>query len=385
MIHNPVIIFGGSFNPPHQGHFIIIKKVLKETGLKKIILMPSAIQPLKSNYDMAPIKNRLAMVRILAKLDPRIEVSDMEVRRTHLGKKSYTIETIKEIKKKYPQTEIYWVIGQDSLKEILDGKWKGGLKIFDKVNFIVTTRDSLSFKFKIPKNILAKIKIIKMKCPVSSTIIRKLLRQGKSVSKLLPKEILKYIKNKKLYASSFPQKMRKEKLEKEIEDLALNLVKRLKQKKLKISAMESCTGGTFMNALTNIQGSSEITKGGRTTYSNEEKIANGISLKIIKKYSVYSPEVSRLMAKKITQIIRGTDLGVGITGIFLNPDPASKIFIPGRADVSIFYKQKFLSRRYLLPLPKTNQKNPRFLSHYRIFLKSLIVREALKLCLEIIK
>ncbi|MDD3102195.1 MAG: nicotinate (nicotinamide) nucleotide adenylyltransferase [Patescibacteria group bacterium] len=199
MIQNSIIIFGSSFNPPHQGHLIIIRKALKKTGAERIILMPVGIQPIKENYNMASMKDRLAMTKILAKSNSRIVVSDMEIKKARRGIKSYTIDTIRQIKKQHPGYEIYWVIGADSLKEILDGKWNGGLKIFNQAYFIVTNRDNLLSKIKIPKKIRPKIKIMKINCPISSTTVRKLLHDKKSVKKLVPKEVLKYIEEKKLY------------------------------------------------------------------------------------------------------------------------------------------------------------------------------------------
>ncbi len=189
-------VLGGTFNPPHFGHLIIGKRAIKELGLEKLLLMVAGKPALKSK-GLAPIKDRLEMTKILAKYHPKFEVSKIEIERAKKGKKSYTIETIKELKKKYPKKEIYWIIGFDSLKEILEGKWKGGRKIFDQAKFIVFSRPKI--KIKIPKKIKEKIKIIKLKIPISSTEIRKKIKESKDVSKMVPKKILDYIKKKNLY------------------------------------------------------------------------------------------------------------------------------------------------------------------------------------------
>lgn len=162
-------------------------------------------------------------------------------------------------------------------------------------------------------------------------------------------------------------------VEKDIERLSHLLVKILKKKKLFVASMESCTGGAFINALTNIEGASEVTKGARITYSNQEKITHGISEKVIKKYSVYSPQVAELMAKRIIRIIKGTKLGLGITGTFYRPDPMNLRAHLGEVYISLRFKNKSLDRKIFLPRGK------------RTLLKFLIVREALKLCLEILK
>lgn len=80
-----------------------------------------------------------------------------------------------------------------------------------------------------------------------------------------------------------------------------------------ISTMESCTGGGVSNAITNIEGASEILKYSAVTYSNEYKIKMGVSSEVIDQYSVYSRECSDEMSKNIS-LFAGSDYGVGITG-----------------------------------------------------------------------
>ncbi len=80
-----------------------------------------------------------------------------------------------------------------------------------------------------------------------------------------------------------------------------------------ISTMESCTGGGVSNAITNIEGASEVFKYGAVTYSNEFKIKMGVSSEIIDKYSVYSMEVANEMSKSIC-LYTNSNYGIGITG-----------------------------------------------------------------------
>lgn len=84
-------------------------------------------------------------------------------------------------------------------------------------------------------------------------------------------------------------------------------------KKLTIATMESCTGGFVASSITDIDGSSSILKFSAVTYSNEYKIKMGVSKKVIDKYSVYSMNVAREMAKNISDFAN-SDIGVGITG-----------------------------------------------------------------------
>lgn len=91
------------------------------------------------------------------------------------------------------------------------------------------------------------------------------------------------------------------------------IVEKLTMLKMTISAMESCTGGGFSNALTNIEGASEVLKFSAVTYSNEYKIKFGVSKDIIDKHSVYSFEVADEMSLNISKFT-GSNIGVGITG-----------------------------------------------------------------------
>lgn len=91
------------------------------------------------------------------------------------------------------------------------------------------------------------------------------------------------------------------------------LVELLINKNKTISTMESCTGGCFVNEITNIEGSSEILKFSAVTYSNEYKIKMGVSSNVINKYSVYSIETAMEMSKSISKFTNST-YGIGITG-----------------------------------------------------------------------
>ena len=91
------------------------------------------------------------------------------------------------------------------------------------------------------------------------------------------------------------------------------VVKILTAKHKTIATMESCTGGGLVNAITNIEGASEVLKFSAITYSNEYKIRMGVSSKILKKYSVYSIETAMEMSANIAKFANA-DYGIGITG-----------------------------------------------------------------------
>lgn len=102
------------------------------------------------------------------------------------------------------------------------------------------------------------------------------------------------------------------------------VVKRLIELKKTISTMESCTGGGVANAITNVEGASEILKFSAVTYSNEFKIKMGVSSEVIDKYSVYSMETANEMSKNIS-LFTNSNYGVGITGKINRVDKANLV------------------------------------------------------------
>ena len=108
-----------------------------------------------------------------------------------------------------------------------------------------------------------------------------------------------------------------------------NIVCNIKNKKLTISVMESCTGGLLCSNITDIEGCSSVLIGGYVTYTNEQKIRCGVPEHIINKYGVYSKECSQFMA---TQAIENTQssIGIGVTGSLGNVDTNNKDSIIGK-------------------------------------------------------
>jgi nicotinate-nucleotide adenylyltransferase len=196
-------VLGGAFNPPHFGHLKIAKFAQKKLKLDKLIFIPAGIPPLKKS-NLAPAKDRLKMTSFLIEGNKNFEVSDYEIKKK---KKSYTIETISYLKRKFKNCQIFWIIGEDSLREIIEEKWKGKLKVLDLANFVVFTRPNHKFRLKkllkkFEKNkeiVLKKVILIKKRIPISATKIREKIKKGENVEKFLPKKVLDYIKEKKLY------------------------------------------------------------------------------------------------------------------------------------------------------------------------------------------
>lgn len=112
------------------------------------------------------------------------------------------------------------------------------------------------------------------------------------------------------------------------------ITKKLIEKKMTVTTMESCTSGTVASLLTDTEGSSAILKGARITYSNEEKIAARVPKEAIERYGVYSDKVAALMARKARENMKA-DIGIGVTGSFANVDPKNPDSVPGEVRFAI--------------------------------------------------
>lgn len=108
-------MLGGSFNPVHLGHLIMAQDAMEHFELSKVIFLPCAQPPHKSPGELAPAHHRLAMLEAALEGDLHFEVSDMEIER---GGTSYTIDTMRVLTKEYPDMEICFIIGADSLVEL---------------------------------------------------------------------------------------------------------------------------------------------------------------------------------------------------------------------------------------------------------------------------
>lgn len=114
------------------------------------------------------------------------------------------------------------------------------------------------------------------------------------------------------------------------------VVERLKELNLKIATMESCTGGAIANAITSIEGASDVLEFSAVTYSNKFKIKLGVNAETIDKYSVYSMEVAHEMAYNIKKFA-GSDIGIGVTGKLKRADKNNLQGEDNKVYVSIYY------------------------------------------------
>ncbi len=119
-----------------------------------------------------------------------------------------------------------------------------------------------------------------------------------------------------------------------------NIIKELTKRGETIATMESCTGGGIADAITSIEGASEVLKFSAVTYSNEYKIKMGVNKEVIDTYSVYSIETAHEMALNISKFAN-SDIGIGITGKLNRADKNNNFGKDNEVFISIYYKNKY--------------------------------------------
>ena len=166
-----VAVLGGSFNPPHAGHIAAAKAVLNARLADEVWVMPCWRQAGKK---LAPFRARMGMVREVCRGLRGIRASDFEARHNRTGK---TIETVRALKRVYPNILFSWIIGSDLLRSL--DSWDEASALKKAVDFIVVLREKGRMG-KLPGN----FRVLRAKTPnISSTEIRKALASGVSARK----------------------------------------------------------------------------------------------------------------------------------------------------------------------------------------------------------
>lgn len=187
-------ILGGIFNPVHYGHLAIAQMAKEHFNLEKIIIIPSGTPPHKSETVCVSAEHRLAMLNNAIKGNNAFHLEEEEILRKGV---SYTVDTLRVLKKRYPNSELHFIIGSDNLLKMLT--WRSYKTIMKMVTFCVAHRPG--FSMRIPEE-LSHANIIAFPSPewgISSTKIRQYIAKGLSCRYMMPKSVMDYIKKNKLY------------------------------------------------------------------------------------------------------------------------------------------------------------------------------------------
>lgn len=133
-----ILLFGGTFNPIHNGHLIIAQEAVEALSFNEVIFIPSATPPHKK--DVLNVYHRLNMTKLATERVGHFKVSDIEEKREG---PSYTYDTVMHFREEYPDSEIYWLIGTDSLPELKT--WYKIKELVHECQFVIAERDPYKF------------------------------------------------------------------------------------------------------------------------------------------------------------------------------------------------------------------------------------------------
>lgn len=188
-------IMGGAFDPIHLGHLIAAEAAREQYRLEEVWFMPSHIPPHKHQAGVSG-EQRLRMVEAAISSHPSFTTLDIELSR---GGVSYTIDTIRELRGKYPELELYFIIGADMVNYL--PKWEGIEELTGMLRFIGLQRPGSFLELDtLPSYIQDAVLLADMPLvDISSSLIRKRISSGLSVRYMVPDTVYEYIVRSGLY------------------------------------------------------------------------------------------------------------------------------------------------------------------------------------------
>lgn len=191
-------IFGGAFNPVHNGHVNVAREAISQLKLRKLIIIPTFESPHK-NTRLAPFDDRAEMCRLaFLGISEKCEISVSDIER-QMGGVSYTINTLRELKRRYPDNQFFLLIGGDMLFSFREWfKYESILKEC-KVCAVARGGDNLTDMMEFA-NEIGRVKVLPAKIvDVSSTEIRERIAKSEDIGELVPEKIAGYISEHGLY------------------------------------------------------------------------------------------------------------------------------------------------------------------------------------------
>ncbi|EHQ91757.1 nicotinate-nucleotide adenylyltransferase [Desulfosporosinus youngiae] len=201
---NRLGIMGGTFDPIHYGHLVAAEMARAEFKLDKVLFIPTGTPPHKNRKGISDAELRFEMVKRAIQDNPSFDISRLEIEREG---PSYTVETLRVLRRMWPEHELYFITGSDALLEIFS--WREAEEIFRLIEFIGAARpgfDASDFFLKVQQeHPETKGKIHYLEVPalaISSTDIRARVRRGEPIRYLLPEAVRLYLAQHKLYTDT---------------------------------------------------------------------------------------------------------------------------------------------------------------------------------------
>ena len=196
-------ILGGTFNPIHLGHLITAQDALEQLGLERVIFIPSATPPHKVVDKLASARDRLQMIKLAIRGNDWFNVDDIEIKR---GGKSYSVDTLTELKRRDPRAMFYFIIGADSLREL--HLWWEAQRLVSLCTFVTVPRPGFEPKPVVDPRLggatrrrLRQQVLRGHACDIASRDIRARVASGRSIRYLVPDAVRLYIVRRRLYCA----------------------------------------------------------------------------------------------------------------------------------------------------------------------------------------
>lgn len=196
-------LFGGTFNPIHLGHLLMAQDIVEQLGLDRLILIPNGLPPHRATPGVSDV-DRLEMVRLACRAHPAFEATDVEIEKGSRGEVSYSYQTVDIMRDRFPQAELFFVTGVDSILQYI---WKNFDHLLSQVQgFVVAARPGFERRLLIEKlekenltNLDRLMHLESRQIQLSSSEIRQRLAEGRSCSLMLTEAVWNWIENKGLY------------------------------------------------------------------------------------------------------------------------------------------------------------------------------------------
>lgn len=191
-------LFGGTFDPIHNGHLRIAEEAREQLELDRVVFVPNRVSPFKTGRDVTPGALRAAMVRAAVADNPAFAVSTIELDRLGI---SYTVDTVAALRAEYPNAALFFLTGADAVRDL--SAWREPERLLGLAQIAVATRpgvDENQITQALPARWLEQLRFIATPgLDISATDLRARIRDGRSIRYLVPPAVENFIGERRLY------------------------------------------------------------------------------------------------------------------------------------------------------------------------------------------